>query len=1118
MLDEQTGRRSDQRLEEAKELASRLMHMHYCEGNTLGITEFFAPQFTWVGAGEEQYFVGYETAMEMSRRFQGTIPTCSIQDEEYDVVVPADGVYVVSGRMWIATAPDSEMYLKVHQRMSFVFRETDQGLRCVHIHCSNPYQELIDGELFPEKVGKQSYEYVQQQLAEMKAQAAQQNRQLEVIMSSIAGGLKISRDDGSHTFVFVSREAAGLFGYTVEEFLAVTGGTAIGAVYPPDLEHVMSECEQAFRGGRLTYSTRYRVRCKDGSLKWIIDSGKRSEGEDGSWVINSLYLDVTKSEMDAQRLRDQTRLLASIYDTVPCGIVRISCLPDGGYNLISMNRAALSILGYGSMEESLDDWDDGVLGAILEEDRGIIKDTYRTLKRAGDRQDCEVRVRWRDGSLHWLEESNMVIGRIPDGAVIFQRMLMDVTPRKLLQQQLEQEQEMYRVAMESSSDIMFEYWMDTDLFVTYEPRPGQSVIRRELPHYSELLASNQFIHPDDVPIVIDNICNGRAEVFEVRTTIPESGPDEYYWHRVSGRLILKDGWPSRVVGTLRNIQEMKETLSENSERLHMSQSALQAVSGVYISIFYVNLWEDRYYGVRLPQAGDAMSFPRTGSFTEELCRCLLSYVEEGERARVAAICDRGGLLERFSHTSSHVEVEFRQSIRDVSTALWLRLEIHPVSVEKAEARTAIVTLRNVSSEKQIELERQAEERAAKHALEEAYEGARRANYAKSEFLSRMSHDIRTPMNAILGMAAIAQMHLDDREKVADCLMKINLSGGHLLDLINKVLDMSKIESGSTGVCEKVFSLNDILDAAVQIIRVDAERKKQQLTLDVALGSHAVCGDPMRVQQILLNLLSNAVKYTEDGGHIFLKAQEKLSGRSGVCCIEFTVEDDGIGMSPEFLEKLYIPFERAEDSRVSRIQGTGLGMAITSNLVQMMNGTIQVESQVNQGTKFVVNIFLKVAEQETQEIGRVVQTSDAQTAFAPGTRVLLTEDNELNREIAQELLAMAGIETACAVDGRQAVQCFASNPPGTYDLILMDIRMPVMDGYEATEEIRRLGRTGERPDGATIPIIALTADAFADDVYRAQQAGMNEHLSKPLEPGRLMQVLNRWIGDNCRDRQ
>lgn len=1094
--------------EEAADLTSRMMHMHYCEHDMEGLTALFAPQFSWMGAGEEEFLAGHDACVEQFWKYKDTIPDCNIWDEEYDVVSPAKDVYVVRGRMWIATDPSTQMYLKVHQRVTFVFRDTDQGLLCSHIHCSNPYQEMMPGEYFPEKIGRQSYEYVQERLTALEEETKQQNRQIEVIMSSIAGGLKISNDDDTYSFAFVSKEAAALFGYTVEEFMEVTGGTAVGTVYPPDLPGALADCDEAFRDGNLTYSTRYRVRCKDGSLKWIMDSGKKAQDAEGNWMVNSLYLDVTRSEEDAQRLREQTQLLSSIYDTVPCGIIRFLRCKDGSCPLISLNQAALSLVGYGSMEEGLRDWHEGVLGAVLPEDRRNLQETYRRLETVGDRQDSEYRVKWKDGQIHWLEGTSMIVGTTPQGEDILQRTIVDITQRKILQQQLNREQEMYRVAMEASSAVMFEYLMDTDVFISYEPRTGQGILRNELRDYSRILWERQIVHPDDVPTVIDNICNGRSEVFEVRCSTPHSGLGKYIWYRVNSRLITENGKPCRVVGALHNIHTMKSELSENSQRLYMSQSALQAINGVYVSIFYVDLNMDSYYGVRLPEIQKSAGLPRTGGYSTQLCRYILSDVDPADRNKVASICDRDWLLGELADRNGHTEVEYRRE----KSGFWLRLEAHLVAAEAGRAKTAIIALRNISSEKQKELEYYQEEKKAKQALEEAYESLNLANEAKSDFLSRMSHDIRTPMNAIMGMTAIAENHLGNTEKVADCLSKISLSGSHLLDLINKVLDMSKIESGSVSLSEDPFCLEELLEEVSQIIRPDLDRMGQHYSVHVNRMEHpAVYGDAVRVKQILLNLLSNAVKYTNREGHISVRMEEKLSSESGVGCFEFVVEDDGIGISPEFLEKLFMPFERAEDSRVSQIQGTGLGMAITRNLAQMMNGTIQVESQINKGSRFIVTIYLKlVREDETLKDDSSGSGPMPRYGFKTGTSVLLAEDNALNREIVVELLDMYGIHTVCVPNGQEAVERFMADPPGTYALILMDIQMPVLDGYGASKAIRRLGETGQRPDGASIPIIALTANAFADDVYRAKQAGMNEHVTKPIEINRLLEIMRRLM--------
>ncbi len=555
---------------------------------------------------------------------------------------------------------------------------------------------------------------------------------------------------------------------------------------------------------------------------------------------------------------------------------------------------------------------------------------------------------------------------------------------------------------------------------------------------------------------------------------------------------------------------MKSLLFENSEHLYMNQSALQAINGVYVSMFYVNLIQDSYYAVRLPDAGRKRTLSRAGRFSESLNQYILEQTDEADRERVKSMCARDWLLREINQENEHMEAEFRLAGPE-DGASWYRLEIHLVAMEQNRPKTIIIAIRNISSEKQKELEHREEEKKAKQALEEAYAAVNRANQAKSEFLSRMSHDIRTPMNAILGMAAVAEHNLDKGDKVKDCLSKIHTSGDHLLELINAVLDMSKIESGSICLAENPFSLSCMMDEVAQIIQTDIGRKGQHLSVHMqGLGHDAVYGDMVRVKEILLNLLSNAVKYTPENGTIQVSLEEKLSSQSGVGCFEFIVEDDGIGMSPEFQEKMFTPFERAEDERVSQIQGTGLGLPITRNLVQMMNGTIGVESHLNKGTRFVVTIYLKLVDQDKTRRQEPEAISEVPRTFRPGTRILLAEDNELNREIVKELLSLCGLEITCAVNGREAVELFEKNPPGTYGLILMDIQMPVLDGYGASMAIRRMGVDGRRPDGAGIPIIALTANAFADDAYKAKQAGMNEHVTKPLDLDHLLETMHRWM--------
>jgi len=539
---------------------------------------------------------------------------------------------------------------------------------------------------------------------------------------------------------------------------------------------------------------------------------------------------------------------------------------------------------------------------------------------------------------------------------------------------------------------------------------------------------------------------------------------------------------------------------------------------------------------------------------------------------------------------------------------------------------------DVSQEKKAEIE-------SHKALKDAYRAAENASRAKTEFLSNMSHDIRTPMNAIIGLTAIAGANIESQDRVVECLGKITKSSRHLLGLINEVLDMARIESGRMSLAEEDFSLPELVDNLLTLTKPAIDEHKHQLEVHVEHIEHeAVCGDSLRIQQVFVNLMSNAVKYTPDGGNITLTIKEKPNGFSELGCYEFSIEDNGIGMTPEFQKIMFEPFSRADDHRTTKVQGTGLGMAIARNIVNLMNGDIQVESAPNKGTKITVTVYLKLQENEKeqekelldlpvlvvdddktccestvatlQEIGiagewvltgkeavercaarhktgrdyfavildwkmpemdgiatarrirecvgedvtiiiltsfdfseieeearavgvnafmakplfrsRLTATLRQFTSgkkeknarnyledFAKenyaGKRILLVEDNALNREIATEIIGMTGVTIDSAENGKIAVEKVMEAPEKWYDLIFMDIQMPIMNGYEATAAIRALA--GSR---GKVPIIAMTANAFAEDVQLAKNTGMNEHIAKPLDLSKLNDVLKQWL--------
>ena len=392
---------------------------------------------------------------------------------------------------------------------------------------------------------------------------------------------------------------------------------------------------------------------------------------------------------------------------------------------------------------------------------------------------------------------------------------------------------------------------------------------------------------------------------------------------------------------------------------------------------------------------------------------------------------------------------------------------------------------------------------AKDIATEALQIAENANKAKTDFLSNMSHDIRTPMNAIIGMTSLIRHDAGNKDKVIEYADKIDISSQHLLGIINDVLDMSKIEAGKTVFKYTDFSMPDLIEELNTIFQPQiAERNQTLMVIKENIRHEWVNGDQVHLMQIFSNLLSNAVKYTQEGGKIQFLVEECETNSSVYAKYRFLVSDNGMGMSADFKETIFDPFTRAEGSVTNKIQGTGLGMAITRNLVEAMGGTIDVESELGQGSCFEVLIDLRIAEDRSVSSTVQEEKNEQNDNIFQGMRFLCAEDNELNAEILTELLKIEGAECTICENGEEILKTFEKSAPGDYDMILMDVQMPVMNGYEATKAIRRSSHELAKK----IPIIAMTANAFSEDIQHSLAAGMNAHVSKPVE----MRVLEKTI--------
>ena len=809
-------------------------------------------------------------------------------------------------------------------------------------------------------------------------------------------------------------------------------------------------------------------------------------------------IDVTQERAYEKEIIEKNRVLETIFTTMDCGIM---CHTVDGSRILSVNRAALNILGYESEEEMVEAGFDMVAASVLDEDKGKLRDCIKSLTREGDTVSVEYRVLHKNGELRHVMGNVKLMSE--NGKPLYQRFLLDCTAQKL------QEKENERQQMELVHALCIDY----DLVCFFDLDTGTGM-----------------------PIRINEAGQSMfGSVFE-------------------GVLVLEESMETYIQKFV--YEEDREMMRQLSSPEHLKAELTEK------KLHYVNF--------RAVQNGEMKYF----------------------------------------------------QMKAVSAGSW------------EKNRGIVLGFRSVDEEIRHEMER-------KSLLEDALMQANRANKAKSVFLSNMSHDIRTPMNAIVGFTALAITHIDRQDQVKEYLGKIMTSGNHLLSLINDILDMSRIESGKIRLDEKPCRLPDILHGLRNIVQADIHAKQLELYIDtVDVFDEDIYCDKLRLNQVLLNLLSNSVKYTGAGGMISMRITEKAGAPAGYANYEFSIRDTGIGMSKEFLSHIFEPFEREKNSTISGIQGTGLGMAITKNIVDMMSGTIDVKSEVGVGTEFIVSFTFRInsdmkepqdipelkncrvlvvdddfnacdstsymlqqmgmraewtlsgkeavlrtrqasmrgdgygvyiidwllpdmngvevtrrirkemgdevpviiltaydwsdIEEEAKEAGvtafcskplfmselrsclnSIVNTEEskerdkekAERRIGPHTgRILLAEDNALNQEIAVEILSDAGFTIEVAENGQVAVDMVAKSQPGYYQLVLMDVQMPVMNGYEAVRQIRSL----KNKELASLPILAMTANAFEEDKKEAMRCGMNGHIAKPIDIDVLFENLEKIL--------
>lgn len=896
-----------------------------------------------------------------------------------------------------------------------------------------------------------------------------------------------------------------------------------------------------------------------------------------------------------------------------------------------------------------DTWDYYISKYVLEEDRAslysaISVDNVKCALEKSDEYSCSYRVITDETGVHYFQASFIRFysrHKTEDQIVLGFRCVDAIVEKERKYTEIQNEQIRIIDALSKEYSSLFKIDAQTgemSLYRTDGIGMDPSLLKKllTLGNYEAVLSKyiDTFIVPEDRDRIRQS--TGLSVLME---KVPEVGLYKLGYRRIMNGVISyfemntvktvdSSGTVTFILG-MRDVDEEARRQLKQTREMEMQREIIEGLGSEYYSVLLVNPNTDTVTVYRAEEEDGRAIAEYIRKHDNCWSRVIWGYSEE-----LVSDASRREFLEKLS--LEHI----RQDGQDYSFTyekltdggvIYLQARVSFVH-EKDGSLVAVVGTRNVDD--LIKKERQQE-----LALQAAYDVAEAANRAKTEFLSNMSHDIRTPMNGIIGMTAIAVAHLDEKERVKDSLQKITQASKHLLSLINEVLDMSKIESGKVDLVEEQFNLSDLVDNLLTMTNSEIEAHHHELSVNISGVVHeAVVGDSLRIQKVFTNLMGNSVKYTPDGGKIRLSITEKPSNQTKVGCYEFVFEDNGIGMEEDFLEKIFEPFVRAKDDRVDRVQGSGLGMPISRNIVRMMGGDIKVESKPGVGSRFTVTMYLKLQDTEeirydkfvnldvlvadddalslesccgmlndfgmkaegvstgAEAITRVVlhheqkrdyfaciidwkmpdmdgidttrairkavgddvpiiiisaydwsdieQEARAAGANAfiskplfrsrlartfsvlvgeveqrqmeplvelgsielTGKRALLVEDNELNAEIAMEILSMTGILVEHAADGMEAVDLLDDCPDGYYDIIFMDIQMPRMNGYDAARAIRAMARSYCKQ----VPIIAMTANAFAEDVHAAKTVGMNEHIAKPLDLNVLARTLNHWL--------
>ena len=1132
--------------------AGDMFRQYYCCGDVREAAVGLAPEAVVIGVGNEQYFNDLTQTLDYFGKTDVSKP-CWIGDEYYDIRELGKGLYLCTGTLTAMLAGKC-LPVRASERLRFtmLFQQRGEELVCLHVHCS--YPNGIEGAR-----RDTSRAYLEQKAS---LELEQREHQMRVVLDAIQGGIKISRDDVTYSYQYVSEEVCAMFGYGMKEFLKASRGSAVGLVYPPDLPRTLAKVEEQFTHGS-DYAVKYRVRCRDGSLKWIIDSGRKTRDEAGRVIINSLYLDVTDLEEANLRIARQTEELDRERQRFRIAIENAPTV------IFEYDPAQDRYMGYGTPEKGADKHQierafphflRDYAAAMVEPEN---LERYRSLLRGEGGKELELRIAPYTGSAEFvwaritvtpqfkpLGGIDRIIGKMTNiqsekekefaleeaknkdrltglyakeaGTRLVQRYLERKRPEEVCALMLLDLDDFKAINAEEGSAFADALLQEVAALLRAETQPGDILVRLGGDEFM-LLVRN--CNKSQAMVIGPRIAQGIQGLFAAgnrRALLSASigmcvtaVVDEYaglYRCAESTLKYVKENDRGRAACYLDTSNELGVLLTQlyrGSHDLtvidHTDAQEAQDLISFALDLLGKAKNLDDAVALLLLRIGRRCGIDRISVL--EMDRDYLSarfvyqwarnpgdvelgrrvYLNGAELDEMVAGYDEQGVCDRYAMAVMHGEMQ-----SCLHAAMWNQGQYAGALCFEMRARNYNWS----QEERQLAAELA---RIISSFLLKARADA--VSQAKTDFLSRMSHEIRTPMNAITGMTQIAKASLDDQERTLDCLHKIEAANAYLLNLINDILDMNRIESGKMEPHYETMNLDKLMAELDALMRPQAESKGVALRLENAFaGGRPLVGDALRLNQVLVNMVGNAIKFTQAGSVTLGVAiiQENCEGIS----LRFSVRDTGIGIRREDQARIFNAFEQAGRDTSIKYGGTGLGLTISYRLVQMMGGTLEVKSEPGWGSEFYFTLPLDYAPDEEKAAPPVF----AAPPDLKGKRLLVVEDNELNREIAEELLRMHGFVTEAARDGREALERFVGQEPGYYDGILMDIRMPVMDGLEATKRIRTSGRA----DARSVPIIAMSANAFDEDTKASMESGMDGHLAKPIEMGTLLALLAQCL--------